>query len=273
MDPLTRMMDDGTEGRARRVFGLVFAEVTEISDEGYILRYLSINYTDESAPARVATLMAGGGRGTFLMPEIGDEVVVGFENGSIDNPVILGALWSDVDTPPEQADTSASNNVRTIVSRAGHEVTLDDSPGRGEVRIRSAGGHEITLTDTASQSGITIKNRAGVEIALNDTPPGIVVRGPTVQIEATSIQLTGSVSIAGSVSLAGAAGSAAAEVELPQALTVRVDPPGPLVTTVPTGLRLNTTPPIATTQLIFDGVSWNHGHGTPVSPPPPVGTP
>ncbi len=126
--------------------GLAFAEVASVDDDGYTLNYYSGNHDAPSAPARVAAPMAGGGRGAYFMPEVGDEVVVGFEMGNLDRPVILGALWSDVDQPPSQADTSSSNNVRTIVSRAGHEVTFDDSP-EGKIRIKTNGGFEITIED------------------------------------------------------------------------------------------------------------------------------
>lgn len=155
--PLHDMMRAQSEAqRAGTIGGLAFAEVVRVTDEGYELRYLSTSQAEPSAPARVATFMAGGSRGAYFMPEVGDEVVVGFELGNIDQPVILGSLWSDVDRPPEEADTSASNNRRTIVSRAGHQITLDDTPGQGKIVLKTKGGVEITLEDTTKK--ITIKS-------------------------------------------------------------------------------------------------------------------
>jgi uncharacterized protein involved in type VI secretion and phage assembly len=135
--------------RSAPMLGLAFAEVVGQSDEGYQLRYLSGDIDATSAPARMSSFMAGSRRGAFFMPEVGDEVVVGFEMGDLNRPVILGALWSDVDQPPEVADTSSSNNVRTIVSRAGHQVTFDDSPS-GKIQIKTSGGMEISLEDGPS---------------------------------------------------------------------------------------------------------------------------
>lgn len=154
--------------REAPMFGLMFAEVTAIRDDGYQLKWLSGSMTAPSAPARVATLMAGDGRGAFFMPEVGDEVVVGFELGNLDRPVILGALWSDQDKPPQQADTSQTNHVRTIVSRAGHEVTFDDSP----------------------DGKITIKTKGGMEITLNEVPPKIVIK-TTGNIATSQLELDG----------------------------------------------------------------------------------
>lgn len=154
--------------REAPMFGLMFAEVRAIRDDGYELTWISGTMTEPSAPARVATLMAGDRRGTFFMPEVGDEVIVGFELGNLDRPVILGALWSDQDSPPAQADTGPTNNIRTIVSRAGHEITFDDSP-----------------------SGlITIKTKGGMEITLNDVPPKITIK-TTGDIATSQLELDG----------------------------------------------------------------------------------
>ena len=49
---------------------------------------------EEGLWARLATLDAGDGRGTYFRPEIGDEVVVGFLDDDPRNPVILGMCHS-----------------------------------------------------------------------------------------------------------------------------------------------------------------------------------
>lgn len=56
--------------------------------------------TTESAWARVASPMAGPERGLFLLPEVNDEVVVGFDHGDMNHPVVLGSLWNGKDKPP-----------------------------------------------------------------------------------------------------------------------------------------------------------------------------
>ncbi|KYF79081.1 hypothetical protein BE20_29410 [Sorangium cellulosum] len=124
---------------------MVYAKVRAINSDGLELDYLSTSIDAPSAPARMAAPMAGNGRGAFFMPEVGDEVVVGFEMGDVNRPVILGALWNDRDQPPASADNSPTNNTRTIVSRSGHQITLDDSPGGGSILIRTAGNFEIHI--------------------------------------------------------------------------------------------------------------------------------
>ncbi|WNO11495.1 phage baseplate assembly protein V [Teredinibacter sp. KSP-S5-2] len=150
--------------RSGRIQGLRYAEVIRIEEEGHILQWLSGNVATESAPARVASFMAGKERGAFFAPEVGDEVVVGFEEGDLDSPVILGALWSDVDAPPTQADTSEDNNIRTIVSRMGHEITFDDTQGEGKVLIKTKAGLQALMEDKDSKVTIKVDDSNMIEI-------------------------------------------------------------------------------------------------------------
>lgn len=132
--------------RTQPHYGLAFAKVRSIGEEGIELDYLSSSLDAPSAPARLAAPMAGPDRGVFFHPEVGDEVVVGFECGDVNRPVVLGALWNDRQRPPPSADTGPSNNTRTIVSRSGHQITLDDSPGNDRIVIRTSGGFEINIS-------------------------------------------------------------------------------------------------------------------------------
>src|SRR5689334_21907250 len=126
MDALYQLMAPQTEqSRKQLVHGLVTATVRSREDDGtYRLDYLTMGTDEPSAPARVMMPMAGSKRGTYFCPEPGDEVVVAFELGDTNLPVILGAVWNNNDHPPDQAQASVDNKIRTIVSRSGHEVTL-----------------------------------------------------------------------------------------------------------------------------------------------------
>jgi uncharacterized protein involved in type VI secretion and phage assembly len=171
LDDVFRRLTEFVEAWQRQPpqVGIAYAEVSRITDEGYILEYLSGNHDAPSAPARVASFMAGRERGAHFMPEVGDEVVVAFEMGNINRPIIIGAVWSDVDPVPPGVDTSASNNIRSITSRAGHKLTFDDSPGGGKVVIETAGGFQISIEDGVSpkieikSSGVIATSRVVID--------------------------------------------------------------------------------------------------------------
>jgi uncharacterized protein involved in type VI secretion and phage assembly len=195
--PFARLFQsDEREQREGSMVGLYYAEVDHLDEEegGYVLRWLSGNLTDLSAPARVASFMAGGERGAFFMPEQGDEVVVGFEQGNIDKPVILGALWSDQDAPPSQADTTSTNNVRTIVSRGGHELTFDDDANT--ILVKTAAGPSILLENDSDT--LTIATDGGLTITLTaDSEITITADGKPINITCDKLTVTGNVDITG----------------------------------------------------------------------------
>jgi hypothetical protein len=175
------------QNREQRVQGLVTARVEKIEDDGtYRLKFFGMNGQDDddhSAPARVMMPMAGEKRGLHFFPEPGDEVVVGFHVGDTNNPIILGALWNRDSSPPDQARQSSSNDVRTIVTRSGHELTFDDTPGAEKVTVKSQGGHSIVLDDAPIAPKVTLSTKLGKSVTLDDTLPGAVsVLTPTCQL-------------------------------------------------------------------------------------------
>jgi phage baseplate assembly protein gpV len=182
------------QARKRLVQGLVTAKVRSREDDGtYRLDYLTMGDDEASAAARVMMPMAGGKRGTYFFPEPGDEVVVAFELGDTNLPVILGAVWNQNDQPPSQVDTSSSNNVRTIVSRSGHELTFDDSPGAEKITLKSQGGRVITLDDTPPGQ-LSISTPTGIQITLRDADGSLTLSAPLqINLQSTLINLQASV--------------------------------------------------------------------------------
>lgn len=174
----TLMAGQESQARTGSIGGLRFARVHEIKPEGYVLEWISGTVRSYSAPARVSSFMAGAERGAYFPFEVDDEVVVGFANGNLDEPVILGALWSDVDLPPPDADTSDTNNTRTIMSREGSELTFDDTPNATGVLLKSAGGMEIRMDDKNSKLLIKLNESTTIELSSQ----GVTVLGQTINL-------------------------------------------------------------------------------------------
>ena len=146
----------------------------------------------ESFWARMATTMAGGDRGTYFLPEVGDEVLVAFEDGDIHYPYVLGALWSGEEKPPED-NADGKNDVRTIRSRSGHEITLDDADTAGKIEIVTSGGHTIVLDDSAGSEKIRIADRTGENTVEFDSTTGSidVSSAASVSVESAMIEIKG----------------------------------------------------------------------------------
>lgn len=177
-DFFSSLLDNADQARQGGVTGLRLAEVSGIADDGYILTWLSGAVRTPSAPARAMTFMAGKERGAYFPFEIGDEVVVGFIDGALDYPVILGALWSDIDKPPADVDTSSSCNTRAIVSREKSQLVFDDTQGATSVTLKSAGGIQLVLDDKGKKLLIQFDTSTSIELSAQ----GVTVKGATINL-------------------------------------------------------------------------------------------
>lgn len=137
--------------------------------------------------ARVATLMAGGDRGTWFIPEVDDEVILAFEGGSPSSPIVLGGLWNGVDAPPETMDSR--NNIRSITSRSGIRVTFDDTEGAVQFTVETPGGQKVVCADTPASIEMTDSN--GNQVTL-DTSGITLSASANVTINATMLQVSAS---------------------------------------------------------------------------------
>lgn len=143
-----------------RIQGVVVGVVTNNQDPDNLgrvkLRFPWLSDDYESNWARVAAPMAGKGRGAYFLPEVDDEVLVAFEHGAVERPMVLGALWNGQDSPPAD-NQDGKNNVRLIKSRSGLTVKLDDTDGAAKVTISDKDGKSLIELD-ASKGTITISS-------------------------------------------------------------------------------------------------------------------
>ena len=99
-------------------------------------------------------MAVGGGprRGIEFLPEINDEVLVGFEQDDVRYAYVLGGLWNGQDAPPgDPGDVIGGGKIqrRVIRSRAGHLIVLDDSDGAGG-NVEDRSGNAIALESAAT---------------------------------------------------------------------------------------------------------------------------
>lgn len=153
--PLDALVDERVpEGLGGRFYGLYPALVTDIKDPDNQGRVkVALPWAPDpqggryEAWARLATLMGGNNRGTWFVPDVNDEVLVGFEAGDPRRPYVLGALWNGSDTPPETMDGAGRNAKKVIRSRNGIVVTLDDTDGQETLTLETPAGQKVTLKD------------------------------------------------------------------------------------------------------------------------------
>jgi phage protein D/phage baseplate assembly protein gpV len=90
---------------AKRKFGdaLVIGLVTNNKDPDKLgrfkVKFPALDESLESDWLRIATANAGPNRGVLMLPQVGDEVLVGFENGDTRRGYVIGSLWNGKEKP------------------------------------------------------------------------------------------------------------------------------------------------------------------------------
>lgn len=130
---------------------------------------------------RQASPNAGKERGLYALPEIDDEVLVIFMQGSQDVGVIIGQFWNGVDIPPPEAkspptgsETDAGGSLSTAKftdgstsiddndrrfwrSRSGHLFLFDDTSGAETVQVWD-NSHKLSIVFDTAEGNVFISN-------------------------------------------------------------------------------------------------------------------
>jgi uncharacterized protein involved in type VI secretion and phage assembly len=146
-----------------KMYGVEVAIVTNVQDpdkQGRVKISLPrLPGNPESDWARVALPSAGGGRGFYWLPEVGDEVLVAFERGEANRPYVVGCLWNGKDKPPDKSYQD-DNTTRMIQTKSGHKIILDDKDGEEKIVIADKSGSR-TLTFDVKEKKFIIKADEG----------------------------------------------------------------------------------------------------------------
>jgi type VI secretion system secreted protein VgrG len=94
-----------------------------------------------SRRVRVAQVWAGGNRGALFTPRVGDEVLVTYEEGDPDRPIVIGSVYNGTNTVPMTLpDKKVKSGILTLSSTGGNGYNMflfDDTAGSEKVKLRS----------------------------------------------------------------------------------------------------------------------------------------
>ncbi|MFJ1646060.1 VgrG-related protein [Streptomyces sp. NPDC088258] len=205
--------------------GLVNGTVTDTQDpEG--LGRVKVRFpwlSDEYASDWARTAQAGGtGGGEAFIPEVGDEVLVGFEQGHLDRPYVLAGLYNGQDKPSrggggegagsateggELVDpTSGAVNRRAFASKGGNQLELLDAAngpqgvrlvtgdGKLKIDLDRRGTTVVVHSDgrVVIEAGKQVSITAGSGVALDAGQGVLELSGDSVKLTArTGVQVDG----------------------------------------------------------------------------------
>ncbi|HEX7027971.1 MAG TPA: phage baseplate assembly protein V [Gammaproteobacteria bacterium] len=184
-----------SRGLGGRFYGVYCATVTDIADpDGQGRVKIKLPWAPDNEGnlyevwARLATMMGGNNRGSWFIPDVDDEVLVSFEAGDTRRPYVIGALWNGSDTPPESMDGAGQNNVKTLRSRNGVVITLDDSDGQESLTLKTPGGQQVVLKDGPGSIDISDSNGNSVKLETSgitvNASAMVTINGSNVKISA-----------------------------------------------------------------------------------------
>ncbi|MBG0853728.1 VgrG-related protein [Streptomyces spinoverrucosus] len=197
--------------RGPRMPGLAIGVVTDVGEPGGAESgavKLTFPWLDDTYVTDwVRTVQWGGkGGGGVVSPEVNDEVLVGFEQGLLDSPYVIGGLYNGVDKPsphdvPLIDKTTGKVNRRSIVSRSGHRVELLDAraPGRSGVRLMTADERlEVFLDDRRNRIELTVyatKANPVSSVVLDNSGITLEAKTGTVTVNAKDVNINGTNSV------------------------------------------------------------------------------
>jgi uncharacterized protein involved in type VI secretion and phage assembly len=178
--------------------GILTGKVLELAGDPLEIHRILVDVPDLDTTgsglwARPSSFYATHGKGAFFLPEIGDEVILGFEENDLAQPVVLGALYSSEQALPFSMEDD--NPLKGILTRSGLKLEFDDE--NAQLTLATPANNTIVLSDDASSivisdqhgnqitmdaSGIKIKSSNNIEL---EAPGEIVVNaGVNVEIAA-----------------------------------------------------------------------------------------
>jgi uncharacterized protein involved in type VI secretion and phage assembly len=190
--------------------GVVVAQVSDANDpsgQGRVkltFPWLSDEYVSDWA--RTVQPGAGKDRGAIVLPEVGDEVLVAFEQRDPQRPYVLGGLYNGVDTPSSKGINlidrgSGAVNRRSFISRNGHRIDLLDESGKAEGITAETGDGKLKFSLDGVDTRIVVHSDGKVLI---EGKNGIVVDAATSDVELKGKRI--SITATNGVTMSGGSG-------------------------------------------------------------------
>ena len=149
-------------------------------------------------------------RGFVFIPEVGDQVLLGFRHGDPARPYVMGSLFNGT----TGGGGGQGNNCKSLTTRSGSSLKLDDSAGsvtlhdKGGVSMNFDGGGNQTLATKASATTTVGKDasllqmdkdgnielKANTKITLTIEGSKIIITKDKITLESSEIEVNGTTS-------------------------------------------------------------------------------
>lgn len=172
----------------------VIAKVSNTNDEMLMGRVkVELPWLGDEAESNWAPVVSVGGgadKGLQVIPEVGDTVLVVFEQGDVRRPYVLGGVYNTQQMMPSGAVpppvSNGQTNIRIFKTRAGHMLTFDDSPAQETVTLETNRGSKLVLQEGPTNKIQLVDSNGQNEITIDGAASSIKMKSMgNLEIEAT----------------------------------------------------------------------------------------
>lgn len=143
------------------------------------VQFLWQEKNNEVSPWIRSTASYGGKeRGFVFVPEVGDRVLVDFEQNNPDLPYVIGSLYHN-DVAPKWSKRDKDNNEKAIKTRSGNQISFNDKNGEETIHIFNKEKQNEIIITLKDNGKITIKAKEKIEL-----------NAPTITMNAQKIEMT-----------------------------------------------------------------------------------
>lgn len=170
--PIHKLPDFGyspATGQLPPVHGLQIATVKKLSADpaGQFRIQVELASVAETKPqlwARYLNFYATSAAGAGFLPEINDEVIIGFLDNDPRYPVVLGSVYSDKNKPANPP-ADENNYLKSIITKAKLKISFDDE--KKVMKFETPGANSITISD--EDKSILIKDQNGNSVKMSSS--------------------------------------------------------------------------------------------------------
>jgi phage protein D len=174
------------------------------------VKYPSLSDSEESAWARIATPSAGNARGLLMLPQVDEEVIIGFEHGDTRRPIVVGSVFNGRDKPGADLMQNRDGSFALLSNEKIHQHSKKDFEIKSDqnmtVEIKQDEKHTVKGAYTHETTGA---GKLKAQTYNVEAGSSMTVKGVSVTVEASAsltlkgatvdIQGSGPVNIKGAI--------------------------------------------------------------------------
>lgn len=128
---------------------------------------------------------AGKEYGCYALPEVGSEVVLAFQLGNRNCPIVLGSIWSKTNPLPKDT-ANEKNTVKKLLTKGGCEIQFSEEKNKEQILVHTPKGLKLLLEDEKEtiqvldkdgKNGVSVDSKNGTLTILADKKVEIKVGG------------------------------------------------------------------------------------------------